>query len=149
MIGKLILFSFLSLTVANAKSIDNFLAQIKVSPAAEPNPCGNRVGDHFARNNRGCSWYFVCDDKNEIVREDRCDNGLHFSYYNQMCDYKDRVKCDLDDRWANITCPEERYINVIPHPYTCSKYTGIGNFDSRKILKPKIICYQLNDFRDD
>lgn len=131
MIEKLIILSIFFTTLANANVSDSFISRIKVEPAAETNPCGNRAGEHFARNTRGCSWYFVCDEKNEIVREGRCDEGWHFSYYNQMCDYKDRVLCDLDDRWRNLTCPDETGINVIPHPYTCSKYTG--NYDSRLI----------------
>ena len=72
----------------------------------------------------GCSWYFVCGENNEVERENRCDSGYRFSYDSQMCDYRDRVYCDLDDR-SNVTCPEGMGINIIPHPYTCSKYTSV------------------------
>jgi hypothetical protein len=101
--------------------------------AAEGNPCKNRIEpNHFARNPRGCSWYFVCED-NEVVRENRCEKGFHFNYDRQMCDYRDSVYCDLDDR-NNVQCPEDRRgIAVIPHPYTCLKYTGETETDSLSI----------------
>jgi hypothetical protein len=91
--------------------------------AAEVNPCGNRAGNYFARNPRGCSWYFVCENS-QVVRENRCERGFRFNYDRQMCDYIDQVYCDIDDRLRNVTCPNENGINIIPHPQTCLKYTG-------------------------
>lgn len=122
--NKIFLF-FVLVTIGNAAKIDDFLLGKGVESAAESNPCGNREGAHFAKNTRGCSWYFVCDSNNTVTREDRCVDGLHFNYYEQKCDYRTNLKCDLDDRYRNMTCPEEsRGINVIAHPYTCLKYTG-------------------------
>lgn len=121
--NKIILL-FVLITVGNAAKRDNFLYGKSVE-YAELNPCRNRQGAHFAKNTRGCSWYFVCDDNNNLVSENRCDDGLHFNYNQQKCDYRSNVTCDLDDRYRNMTCPEEsRGINVIAHPYTCLKYTG-------------------------
>lgn len=108
-----------------AQDYNQFLAKIERDRGFnDDEACSGRDELHFARNSRGCSWFFACNDLNQIISENRCPEGFHFNYAQQNCDYKVNVQCDLDDRWVNLVCPPERGIIVIPHPYTCSKYTG-------------------------
>jgi hypothetical protein len=76
MIGKLICLSLLLANFAGAQNVEEFLAKIKAERGFEENPCAGRAGAHFARNTRGCSWYFACGGSNSVLREDRCGPGL-------------------------------------------------------------------------
>lgn len=124
MIGKLCIFSALLVSLVAGQDVALFLSKIKAERGFEDNPCAGRSGAHFAVNPRGCSWYFACTNDNTVDREDRCPTGLHFNYLEQTCDFKINVKCELDDRWNNLVCPSTRGVSIIPHPYSCSKYTG-------------------------
>lgn len=88
------------------------------------NPCSGRNETHFARNNRGCAWYFVCNNINEAVREGRCSDGYYFDYREQMCNNRQNVNCDLNTRGPS-ECPQGAGgLQIISHPYSCSFYTG-------------------------
>lgn len=75
MIEKILLV-FLLATCASASNFEKFLARIKNERNFADNPCSGRSGSHFARNYRGCSWYYACNSENEVIREDRCPDGL-------------------------------------------------------------------------
>ena len=121
MFGKIILILTLYVASSTASNHTGFLSKKQVFAN---NPCLGRNGPHFAPNARGCSWYFECDN-NEIKREDRCEFPLQFNYLYQRCDYRENVRCELDDRWRDLQCTEEKKISIIPHPYSCSMYTGV------------------------
>jgi Chitin binding Peritrophin-A domain len=112
-------FAFLSFAAGN-----KFFEFAEVQEAIE-NPCAGIAGPYFVTNYRGCAWYTVCFN-NQVAREDRCPEGLRFNYSSQICDFRDNVECDLDDRWNQLNCPvgQDQGIAIIPHPYVCSKYTG-------------------------
>lgn len=76
MVWKILALVFVLATFTGAQNIEEFLARIKAEKGFVENPCSGRTGSHFARNTRGCSWYFACNGQNEAVREDRCGPGL-------------------------------------------------------------------------
>lgn len=123
MIGKLFI-SLLLVTFVTAQNFEEFMVQTNKLQGFEidHSPCSGRSGGHFGRNSRGCSWFFQCNEFNEIVREDRCPEGLYFNYPDQNCAPRDLIPCDINP--ITLICPQEPGIKVIPHPYTCSKYTG-------------------------
>lgn len=127
MVGKTAVIFLLALAYARAQSFEEILRSIQAKKSFEGNPCSGRTGVHFARNYRGCSWYFACGSANNVIREDRCHDGLIFNYEEQKCDYVENVKCSIDDEnEAPQVCPPgSRGIYVIPHPYSCTKYTGL------------------------
>jgi hypothetical protein len=65
-------------TFASAQDFVALLARIKAERGEQfaENPCSGRSGAHFARNSRGCSWYFACNTENEVIRQDRCPGKL-------------------------------------------------------------------------
>jgi Chitin binding Peritrophin-A domain len=92
----------------------------------DENPCEGLVGSKFVPSSRGCSWYFLCAD-DKVIREDRCPKGHRLNFEKQICDFGENIECDLDDRWNQVFCPVGRgEITIIPHPYVCSKYTGMN-----------------------
>lgn len=124
MIGKLFLISIALVSFTTAFDIENFrnvLSGIKNKQRLQSSQC---IGPRFAVNTRGCSWFWVCDEDNVVIRQDRCPDGLHFNVVDQNCDYKDRANCQLVDQDVPKTCPLGAGIHIIPHPLTCSKYTG-------------------------
>lgn len=112
------------ITSVYSQDIDVFMSKIEAEGRRAVNPCTGIDQLRFLRNPRGCSWYFVCQNQ-QVIREDRCQGGLRFNYDDQNCDFIDRVDCDFDDRWTNLICPTGNTgLVIIPHPYTCSKFTG-------------------------
>lgn len=124
MIAKLFLMSVVLVGFTTAFDIGNirsFLTTIKDTRAAfDVNPCTGRT---FAKNTRGCSWFWQCSDDGLPVRQDRCPEGRHFNYNDQTCDYKENANCQLDETVPK-ECPSGTGILTIPHPETCSKFTG-------------------------
>ena len=117
------IFLYLSLVLLSVSTADELFEILKVEKAAE-NPCAGIVGPLFVKNYRGCSWYLICLN-NEVARENRCPEGLRFNSREQLCDYRDNVECDFDDRLTQKICPVgSQSVAIIPHPYVCSKYTG-------------------------
>ena len=125
MIGKISLLVIVFVTFASGQNIEEFIAKLKADGRYQENPCAGVTGSHFARNNRGCAWYFACDNNNEVIREDRCPGTLRFDFLGQRCVYPEDLECDLDDVFIDPTCPPGRGISIVPHPYTCTKFTGI------------------------
>lgn len=74
MFGKILFVAFL-ITVSG-QDLDELIARVKAEGGFLDNPCAGREGPHFAINTRGCSWYFACNGENEVVRQDRCPDGL-------------------------------------------------------------------------
>ncbi|KAG5666794.1 hypothetical protein PVAND_014804 [Polypedilum vanderplanki] len=72
----------------------------------------------YARNRRGCAWFFTCNPGLPGI-EGRCPNPFVFNHQQQICDYKENVDCvDADP----ITeCPEKGFA-LISHPDACSKF---------------------------
>lgn len=133
MIGKLFLMSIalVSFTTAfDIETIRNGLSGIKNKQRFQPSQC---IGEQFAVNNRGCSWFWVCTE--DGATQGRCPEGLHFNVADQNCDYKDRANCQLNDPNIPKTCPEGPGIHIIPHELTCSKYTGW-------LIEPRSFCYR-------
>lgn len=118
MIGRIFLISVFLVTFVSAQDIDKLLAKIGANRYSE-NPC---TGERFAKNTRGCSWFFVCDDDNQVIQQNRCPENFYFSVERQLCDRRENVECDIPK--GPTECPDENGITVIPHPYSCSKYTG-------------------------
>lgn len=81
--------------------------------------CGYRNSAHFARNTRGCSWFWFCNEQNEAVSEDRCPENYRFNYDGQVCDFAENVECDFDDRPIEYECPRNALVTYIPHPMSC------------------------------
>lgn len=123
MSGKLIV-SLMLVTLVTAQNFDEFMLKINEKQGFEidHSPCSGRAGPHFGKNSRGCSWFFQCNEFNEIVNENRCPEGYYFNYPDQNCAPRDLVPCSVNN--VTETCPQESGITVIPHPYTCSKFTG-------------------------
>lgn len=82
--------------------------------------CRGRPGNHFAANERGCSWYWRCNIGRE-AEEDRCPEPYYFNYERQICDWKENVECE--EQVYSSECPSSG-ITLRPHPNVCSKYTG-------------------------
>jgi Chitin binding Peritrophin-A domain len=119
---KRTLFS-LCLAFLSFASADVVIANANVSVALQDS-CLGITGPKFVSNYRGCAWYALCSN-NEVIREGRCPDGYRFNYEQQICDFRDNIECELDDRWIQKTCPiGSQSIAIIPHPYVCSKYTG-------------------------
>lgn len=138
MIGKLFLLSFLLVGFASAQNFEAFLRRLKEERRFDDeNPCAGRTDAHFARNTRGCAWYHECTADGVAARQDRCQEGYWLNYEDQVCDYEVNVKCDFDDRLTTLECPVGGSVTVIPHKYSCSKYTGL--FFELVILK---LCYE-------
>lgn len=123
MTGKVFLISILTLiTFVSAQDIrqDRF----------KENPC---TGERFARNSRGCSWYFICNlETNEVDKEDRCPDNLYFDETQQMCDYPDYVTCDIPAPPTH--CLDFPDVHMISHPNSCSMYTGLCYLNPLKCL---------------
>lgn len=77
MLGKAFLITFVLASSAAAQNIEEFMARIENQQGPQEKPCADYSGSHFAQNNRGCAWYFVCR-RSEVVREDRCGRGLRW-----------------------------------------------------------------------
>lgn len=84
-----------------------------------PYPCNGKPGTaYYARNPRGCAWFFTCNI-GQAPKEGRCPQGFTFNHEKQICDYPENVEC-VDD--APITkCPPTGFAKI-SHPDTCSKY---------------------------
>ncbi|CRL08014.1 CLUMA_CG020982, isoform A [Clunio marinus] len=134
MLKVLTLICILLLAKIKADSVEDFLLYSKVVAMKESqeNACMDNESQ-FVRSNRGCAWYFLCDEDRQVIREDRCPTGHRFDEENQNCNLKDLVECYLDEQWANAKCSEESGISLIPHPYTCSKFTVC--FDGDEIYR--------------
>lgn len=74
--SKVLTFIFVFAVSSNAQNFDEFIANFKAERNFIDNPCNGRSGAHFARNSRGCSWYFACDSEGAVIREDRCPGDL-------------------------------------------------------------------------
>lgn len=66
--------------------------------------------------------YFYCDSEG-IARPGRCEPGFHFNQPTQSCELPETVGCTIDDELWVTTCPGMG-IAKVPHPYTCSDYSG-------------------------
>jgi len=132
MIAKTLLISALLVTFVSAQDIDTFLGKIREERLAD-NPC---TGKPFARNTRGCSWFFVCNvDTGEVESQNRCPQDMYFDEEEQVCDYRENVQCDIPS--PTTECPTENGIFVISHPHSCSKYTGcFDTFENDRICPP-------------
>jgi len=119
-----VILSALLVAAAAGPTLDDLVAEYmkerQLSQAAT-NVCAGRDDYTFVDNERGCAWYHLC--VNEVATEGRCPQGFWFDAPNQWCDYVANVDCVLDDRWQNLICPNQG-LHVIPHPYTCQKYTS-------------------------
>lgn len=129
MIGKLLFAGLLLVSFTSALEINyedgiarRFLSVIRSqNRAVADERC---TGNRFEINTRGCSWFFVCDDEKVLLREDRCPEGFHFDVKEQNCNYKDVVDCKLGSE-VSTECSSQAGVEIIPHPLTCSKYTGL------------------------
>lgn len=85
--------------------------------------CTNRYERHFARNTRGCSWYWYCTEKNIAMSQSRCPVDYpRFNYDNQVCDYAENSECDFD-KDVEYSCPDNApIVNYVPHPFSCECY---------------------------
>lgn len=111
------------MTFAAAQDIEAFMAKISDERPFNVNPCEGIEEYSFVLNTRGCSWYHVCNNVSEVIGQGRCPSGFYFNAVQQICDHRENVNCDWDDRWTNLVCPNDPGITVIPHTYSCSKYT--------------------------
>lgn len=107
-------------TALEIGNVQNFMSEINNKRGFLDNPC---IGQRFAINTRGCSWFWVCNEENVTISQNRCPEGYHFNVAEQNCDYKDHANCQLGLQ-APSECPEETGIQAIPHPLVCSKFTG-------------------------
>lgn len=73
---------------------------------------------HYARNPRGCSWFFVCNPGQAAIAN-RCPAPYLYNHEKQQCDFADNVDC-VDESPLTV-CPE-RGIARIAHPDACSKF---------------------------
>jgi len=118
MVARIFLISVLLITFVSAQDIDAYLGKMRAESFLE-NPC---VGERFARNTRGCSWFFVCDlDTNEVESQNRCPPDMYFNEEDQLCDNRENVECDIPS--PPTVCPEENGVFIISHPQSCSKFT--------------------------
>lgn len=123
MILKVIIFGIFLVSCASAQDLEKLLKQAVTHRGYEDNPCTGRNDAHWAKNNRGCSWFYTCGANNVLIEQNRCEEGRHFSFEYQACGFKGEVPCNIPDIPAE--CPSNNFgILVVPHQYSCSKYTG-------------------------
>lgn len=122
MIKNTLIFSFLLIGLV-AGQINEFISKHLAEKRSDEHLCPDIAGNYFIPNTRGCAWYHVCIDGVNRGQQ-RCPAPFWFNYEEQQCDHRYNVDCDLDDRWVNVNCPPGPGIFLIPHPHSCSKYTG-------------------------
>lgn len=120
MIGKIFILTVLLLGSASAQNYEEFMAKIKAHRNFADNPCAEHPSGFFADNPRGCRWFYECGADNVVVRENRCGEGHNFNELAQACD----ATLECEDPAKPKFCPTGTGIQIIPHPYSCAKFTS-------------------------
>ena len=116
------------------------------------NPCDILTEEYhnFAPNPRGCEWFFYCGDRNNPIqgrcRGEKPEEIYHFNFNsgNSSCEVPENVECTIDDELWNTTCPGIG-IAKVPHPYSCSEYSGKKkfNYHENEGLLGKVQCRKI------